>query len=418
MKKNMQARIQAALDKRLPESTALLCAMMKYPSTPGQEHELMLFLQQALVSRHVQITKIPLSDAIVHDPDYCNPVPDIKYEGRFNLRVSRPGRGKGRKLLFNAHTDVVPASEGMTHAWNPQVTDGVIYGRGACDDKGQIALFHLVMNVLDELGVQLKGELVAHLVNEEENGGNGSLAMVRQGETADFCVVLEPTESRMLTSIRGAVWFKIKFKGIAGHSGTAGQTKSALLMARDAIAILEGYHAGLLKASRGFKLFDDFPNPMPITFGRLQAGNWPASAPNAATLEGVLGFLPNKTKEDICREMKAALVAGGLAEDDFELTFMYRHDCSVLAPEHEFPQMMLRSAAAAGQPLTVGGMPASCDAWFYNNQLQIPTLVFGAGTLKVAHSVKENIAVADIARAAAILVNFIIEFCEADGSGE
>ncbi len=373
----------------------------------------MLFLQKALASRNVKVEPIPLSDALIHDPDYCTPVPDIKYDGRFNLRISRPGTGNGRKLLFNAHTDVVPASEGMTHAWNPVVEGDIIYGRGACDDKGQVALFYLAMKVLDEMGLKLKGDIVAHLVNEEENGGNGSLAMARTGEKADFCIVLEPTENRLLTSIRGAVWFKIKFKGIAGHSGSVGQTKSALLMARDAIAILEKYHANLLKASRGFKLFDAFPNPMPITFGKLQAGNWPAAAPNAATMEGVLGFLPNKTKEDICQEMKAALIEGGLAENDFELSFMYRHDCSVLDPQHEGSQLMLKSAAVAGHPLTLDGMPASCDAWFYNNQLNVPTLVFGAGTLKVAHSIKENIAITDIAKSAEILLNFIVEYCEA-----
>lgn len=408
----MQAKIQAAVKKLLPCAENFLCDIMRYPSTSGQEHELMLFLEQSFSAQNVRIERVPLSDTIIHDPDYCDPVPDIKYDGRFNLRVSRPGLGNGHKLMFNAHTDVVPASEGMTHAWNPEVKDGIVYGRGACDDKGQIALFYLVIKTLDELGIQLRGDIVTHLVNEEENGGNGSLAMARTGEKADFCIVLEPSGNRLLTSIRGAVWFKIKFKGIAGHSGQAGQTKSALLMVRDAIAILEKYHADLLKSSRGFKLFDAYPNPMPITFGKLQAGNWPAAAPNAATLEGVLGFLPNKTKEDICGEMKAALLAGGLAAEDFELTFMYRHDCSVLDPEHEVPLLLLKTAAAAGYPLTVDGMTASCDAWFYNNQLNIPTLVFGAGSLKVAHSVKENIAVADIARTAEILVNFIIEYCE------
>ena len=409
----MQARIQAAVKKFLPATRDFLCEIIKYPSVSGQEHDLMLFLEKALASPHVKVERVPLSDALLNDPDYCNPVPDIKYDGRFNLRVSRAGSGNGRKLLFNAHTDVVPASEGMTHAWKPVVDGDRIFGRGACDDKGQVALFYLILHALDEMGLKLKGELVAHLVNEEENGGNGSLAMARTGEKADFCIVLEPTENRLLTSIRGAVWFKLKCKGIAGHSGAVGQTKSALLMARDAIAILEKYHAQLLKSSRGFKLFDAYPNPMPITFGKLQAGNWPAAAPNAATMEGVLGFLPNKTKEEICSEMKAALIAGGLAESDFELSFMYRHDCSVLDPDHAGAQLMLKSAAAAGHPLNLDGMPASCDAWFYNNQLQVPTLVFGAGTLKVAHSIEENIALADIARAAEILLHFIAEYCEA-----
>lgn len=409
----MPSKIQATIAKLLPETEAFLSTIMKYPSVSGEEHELMLYLKQAFALKSIQVTAVPLHDTIIKDPDYCDPVPGIKYEGRFNLRLCRPGSGKGHTLLFNAHTDVVPASDGMTEAWNPRVDNGVVYGRGACDDKGQVALLHLVFKALDELHIELKGDLVAHLVNEEENGGNGSLAMARRGEKADFCVVLEPTENRLLTSIRGAVWFKIRFKGIAGHSGSAGQTKSALLMARDAIAILEKYHANLLANSRGFALFDSYTNPMPITFGKLQAGNWPAAAPNSATLEGVLGFLPNKTKEEICNEMRQALLDGGFTADDFELTFMYRHDCSVVDPAHEAPQRLLQSAAATGHPLSIGGMPASCDAWFYNNQLHIPTVVFGAGTLKVAHSIKECIALSDIAQAAEVLVNFILDYCEA-----
>lgn len=409
----MKEKIQETISKLLPDARAFLCDIMKYPSTSGQEHELMLFLERKFQELNNEVGRVALYDDIINDPDYCNPVPDIKYDGRFNLKVSKKGKGQGKTLLFNAHTDVVPPSEGMTDPWNPRIEGDTVFGRGACDDKGQVTLFYLVMKVLDELGIDLDGNIIGNLVNEEENGGNGSLAMTRAGETADACIVLEPTEQRLLTSIRGAVWFKIQFKGIAGHSGTAGQTKSALLMARDAIGVLEKYHAGLLAASKGFPLFDPYSNPMPITFGKLEAGNWPAAAPNKATLEGVLGFLPNKTKEDICREMKEALLNGGigLTEDDFELSFMYRHDCSVLETGHELPQMLLESAEKTGVSLKIDAMTASCDAWFYNNQLHIPTLVFGAGTLKVAHSKDEQINMTEIGEAAGTILNFILEYC-------
>ncbi|MGE4563926.1 MAG: M20 family metallopeptidase [Victivallaceae bacterium] len=404
--------IESAVAELLPDAQRFLCEIMRFPSTPGQEHDEMLFLEKAFAKLPVKVERVNLSESIKNDPDYCDPVPDIVYDGRFNLRVRIPGAGEGRKLMFNAHTDAVPPSDGMTEAWNPRIEDGKIYGRGACDDKGQVAVFYLVCKVIAKLGLKFKGDIVGHLVNEEENGGNGSLAMARTGEKADACIVLEPTESRILTSIRGAVWFKIAFRGVAGHSGQAGQTKSALLMARDAIGILEKYHAGLLAASRGFPLFDPYPNPMPITFGKLHAGNWPAAAPNSAVLEGVLGFLPNKTKEEICAEMKAALIAGGLNESDFDLSFMYRHDCSVVDPQHELPQGLLKAAEAVNVPLRIDAFTASCDAWFYNNQLGIPTVVFGAGTLKVAHSIHEHIEVASIGETAKVLVDYIAGFCE------
>ena len=201
--------------------------------------------------------------------------------------------------------------------------------------------------------------------------------------------------------------------GKAGHSGQAGVTRSALLMARDAIGILEKYHAELLAKSRGIPLFDAFPNPMPITFGRIEAGNWPASAPSRAVVEGVLGLLPNKTYNQVCDEMRLALATGG---DEFlarncQLSFMYRHDSSVLAPDHDLPQRLLRAAASAGQPLQISAMTASCDAWFYNNQAHIPTVVFGPGTLTVAHSKDEHINMQEIAAAATTLTTFLLDYC-------
>jgi len=382
-----------------------LCDLIRYESTPGNEHEVMLFCEREFKKLGVTVERVPMSDAIRNDPDYSTPVPDVKYDGRFNLRVVRKGSGKGRKLIINAHTDVVPASEGQVNAFSPRVENGIVYGRGACDDKGQVALLYLLFKALDK--TQIAGDVVAHIVNEEENGGNGSLAMARTGEKADGCIVLEASEGKLFTSIRGAVWFRIVFHGKAGHSGQAGQTKSALLIARDAIALLEKYHAELLAASRGLPLFDPFPNPMPITFGKLNAGNWPAAAPSRAALEGVLGLLPNKTKEQVMAGMQEVL-----APLNAELTFMYRHDSSVVDPQHELPQSILAAAKKAGHPLEVSAMTASCDAWFYNNQLGIPTVVFGAGTLKVAHSKDEQIPMQEIANTAEILLTLIQDYCQ------
>ena len=407
------AAIRDAVVRFLPDTEQLLCDLIAFPSTSGEEHAAMVFLAERFGDLDAAVERVPLSDDLRLDPDYSDPVPDIAYDGRFNLRVRRPGAGGGRTLLLNAHTDVVPPSEGMSSPWSARREGGVVYGRGACDDKGQVALVYLLYRVLAALGVTLKGDLIAHLVVEEENGGNGSLAMVRRGERADGCIVIEVTEGRVLTSIRGAVWFRLVFRGKAGHSGQAGGTRSALLMARDAIGILEKYHADLLAASRGFPLFDPYPNPMPITFGRLQSGVWPAATPSRAVLEGVLGFLPNRSKEDVCAEIREALLTSGdsFGAHDFELSFMYRHDCSVVDPAHELPQQLLAAGEALGQVPAVGAMTASCDAWFYNNQIGIPTVVYGPGALSAAHSKDEHIRMDDIAAAAERLLHFLCGYC-------
>ena len=409
----MANTIRDAVQKLLPETEKFLCDLIRFPSTPGQEHELMLFVEEQFRKLGVTVERVALHESIKSDPDYSTPVPDIKYEGRFNLRLVRPGRGGGRKLLLNAHTDVVPPSEGMLNAWSPRVEDGVVYGRGACDDKGQVALVYLLFKTLDALKIRLAGDIVAHLVVEEENGGNGTFARARTGENAYGCLVLEATDGKLCTSVRGAVWFRLVLHGKAGHSGAPGMSRSALLMARDAIAILEKYHAQLLASSRGIPLFDPFPNPMPITFGKLHSGTWPATAPSQAVIEGVQGLLPNKTKEQVMEEMRQALVQGGdeFFGRNFDLSFMYRHDSSVVDPQHELPQGVLAAAKKVGAPLEVSGMPASCDGWFYCNQLGIPSIVYGPGTLKVAHSKDEQIAMREIATAGEVLTHFVQEYC-------
>ena len=408
--------IQAAVQKHLPDAQDTLCDLIRVQSASGREQDLMERLRALYLDLDVDVEPVWLSDDLRNDPDYSTPIPDLHYEGRFNLRVVRHGSGGGRRVIFNTHTDVVPPSEGMEQPWEPRVRDGIVLGRGACDAKGQIVTILLVLKALDEMGVRLKGDTIAHLVVEEENGGNGTLAMARRGEQADACIILEPTAGKLMTSIRGAVWFRLVFSGKAGHSGEAGKSRSALLMARDAMGILEKYHDDLLAASRGIPIFDPHPNPMPITFGRLQAGNWPAAAPSRAVMEGVLGLLPNRTKEEVCEEMRGALVEGGdeFLAKNFELTFMYRHDSSVLDPDHELPRALLAAGRKTGAPLVVAGMPASCDAWFYNNQLGIPTVVTGPGTLGVAHSKDEQIDMREIAAAAAMFVTFLMDYCGAE----
>ncbi len=407
----MSAAPNATPEPQLAAATqSFLCDLIRFPSTSGQEAAAMDFLRAAVSNLGCEVTVCPLSNTLRQDRDYSDPIPDIEYDGRYCLRVRLPGSGGGRSVLFNTHVDVVPASEGMEDAFTPRVEQGIVYGRGACDAKGQVACLYALLRALRH--ERRAGDVIVHFVVEEENGGNGSLAMARRGEEADACVVLEPTDGHLYASVRGAVWFRLVFRGKAGHSGAASATRSALLLARDAMASLEGYHADLLRASRGLPLFDDHPNPMPLTFGRLQAGNWPAAAPNTAVLEGVLGLLPNKSKEEVMAEFRDRLFgAGHFTPDNLDVHFMYRHDSSVLDPDHELPRALLRAADAAGAPLAVAGMPASCDAWFYNNKLSIPTVVAGPGSLKVAHSREEQIALAEVLGFASLLGDFVRDYC-------
>jgi len=397
----------------LPTAEEFLRKLVAFPSLPGEEHDAMLFLEHELAALGGDVSRVPMTDSLKKDPEYSWPIQDIAYDGRFNLRFERKGSAPGPTLIFNAHVDVVPPSDGMMEPWKLNREGDTLYGRGACDDKGPLAAVYLALLALEKLDIDVPGNVVLHIVNEEENGGNGTLAMIRTNEKADGCIVMEPSAGKLFTSIRGAVWFRIHFRGTSGHSGQAGKTRSALGMARKAMDALEHYHSSLLRESRGIPLFDEHPYPMPLTFGKLHAGNWPAAAPGEALLEGVLGFLPNKTRDAVCKEMHAALVSPttGLKADDFELQFTYRHDCSVIDPSEPLPASVLSAASHLGVPLEPAAFPASCDAWFYSNILGIPTVVYGPGDLKFAHSSDEQINLHEIGDSAAVLLQTMATFC-------
>ena len=410
-----QQKINDAVAANLPRTEKFLCDLVATPSLPGQESAAMELVAQAF-AQIADVTALPLSNDLRKDRDYCDPISDIDYQGRSNLRAVVAGAGGGKNLLLNTHIDTVPPSQGQDRPFEPQIIDGAITGRGSCDAKGQAATIFLTMAAIADLGVKLSGDLIGHLVVEEEVGGNGTLAMVRRGENADGCVVLEPTELRLLTSIRGAVWFRVTLTGKPGHSGEAGKTRSALKMASRVIEILENYHAALLTESLSdpaCEIFKDYPNPMPLTIGKLHAGNWAATSPGEAVLEGVLGLLPNKTADQVMAEIRTAISTEGGADimDNFDIHFMYRHDCSVCPTDHELVKQFSLAAQASNLQVKIDAMTASCDAWFYNNQLDIPTVVFGGGSLSVAHSNNERMPIADLQSAAKTLVNLAVQWC-------
>jgi len=394
------------------DAVALLSELIAFESTDGNEGPVMRYMHERMADVADEVEFVEVTEAIKDDPDYSYPVVTT-YGDRPNIRAVKRGSGGGKSVILNTHLDVVPPSAGHVDPFVAREEDGVIHGRGACDAKGQVTTIWLLFRLLDELDIQLAGDIIAHLVIEEEIGGNGTVAMARYGDTADACVVLEPTDFVLLPQVRGAVWFDATVYGQAGHSGSGG-TVSALLKAIDVIRIFTDYHDRILAESRGkYPLFDQFENPMPLTVGRLEAGDWPAQAPQRATLQGVLGLLPDRTKEQVMAEMEAAVRESGdpwLAEH-FEIEFTYRHDANVIEPDHPLVLALQDAVRGIGREAHVSAMTASCDAWMYNNQLEIPTVVFGPGSLSVAHSDREQIPVRDMLDAAAALAGFMAGFC-------
>ncbi len=135
------------------------------------------------------------------------------YEGRYNYVFKLLPRGghnpKGRSLALNAHIDVVAPY------LPPAVKDGIVSGRGACDDKGGVAVMIRAAQLLDRLVkeglVRLNRQATFMFVIEEETGGNGSLSLAldkKLRKEYDSILVHECTDNRIHPANRGAVWYR------------------------------------------------------------------------------------------------------------------------------------------------------------------------------------------------------------------
>ena len=186
----------------LPEAVDFLEQIIRFPSLSGQEEEVIQFMYKAFLPLADEVTLVPLSDDLINDPEYSSPIPDIKYNGRHYLRLKINGTGSGQSIILNAHSDVVPASAKDRDQFVPYQKDGFVYGRGASDDKGQITTFYLLLKLIKEKGLKFEGDIIFHIVVEEENGGNGTLAAIRSGDRADAVIVLESSSLKIFSSVR------------------------------------------------------------------------------------------------------------------------------------------------------------------------------------------------------------------------
>jgi succinyl-diaminopimelate desuccinylase len=138
----------------------------------------------------------------------------------------------GPNLCFAGHTDVVPP--GNLEAWTTppfaaQIRDGVLYGRGAVDMKGEIACFiAAAQRFLARGGGALPGSISLLITGDEEGDSvNGTVKVLdwlkARGEVLHACVVGEPSSRHAVgdeikIGRRGSLNGELVVEGKQGHA--------------------------------------------------------------------------------------------------------------------------------------------------------------------------------------------------------
>ena len=137
--------------------------------------------------------------------------------------VGRIGDGE-RILLYDSHIDTVGIGDPDEWNWDPfegKVEDGVLFARGACDEKGSTPGMVYGLALARELGL-LEGFSAYYFGNMEEwNDGQAPHAFVQtEGIKPDFVVIGEPTKMQIYRGHKGRVEFKIVAKGRSAHAAS------------------------------------------------------------------------------------------------------------------------------------------------------------------------------------------------------
>jgi len=405
--------ITAAVDKSACEARDILKDLIRIRSFSGSETQAIELCRNRFARAGCECELVPVPQSITEDPDYSRTDQPISYEGRSNLVAVRKGSGGGKSVIVQSHVDVVPA-DGWDDAFAPRDDGQFIFGRGACDAKGPVAAIWLAMKALADIGFRPSGDMQAQIVIEEEFGGNGALALIGQGYRADAVIVVEPSQLQIHPANRGCVWFQIEIEGLSAHMGRKYEAISAVDLACKVINALYDYERRLVADSANYPGFERYTNPVQVNIGMLNAGNWPSTVPGSAIIEGGVGFLPNRSREQVKQEIKTAIES----IDDPWLLSHYRlgfnklhNDSYEIAYDHPAVLALHEAALAAGIESEVFGWNVSCDARLYSRIGGMPTVVFGPGSVTDAHGTEEKVEFAQVVKAAEAIVRFVMDWC-------
>ncbi len=135
---------------------------------------------------------------------------------RPNVVATLPGRSADApSLMLLAHMDTVGV-EGMSAPFLPWEQHGQVYGRGAQDMKGSIAVMLALAESLITAGHRPEGDLTLAFVSDEEADSIGAQRLV-EDPISEQTVVLEPTGMEIAVAHRGFAWYTVTAEGRAAH---------------------------------------------------------------------------------------------------------------------------------------------------------------------------------------------------------
>ncbi|MCL4516126.1 MAG: M20 family metallopeptidase [Firmicutes bacterium] len=365
----------------------LTSKLVKFNTTnpPGNEGEITRFLADFMhdIGMKVQVWEIS--------------------SGRLGV-IGRLEGGVDRVLVFNGHTDVVPPGDNWASPpfeATVQEKDGKLFGRGTSDMKGAIASMIVAFEKLAKVPKAQRPHLELHLVPDEEDAGKGAVYLVENEMVkADAAVFGEPTNLQVNIAEKGAAWMKARCYGLAAHASVPFNGINSINKAAEVIMKLEKGMPQILKPKT-----HPLVGEATINIGTITGGTRVNTVPDFCEFTIDRRMIPGEIADNVLEEIRR--VVGDLAQIEL---FHVEEPAETLEQERIVTVARQSVTKIVGKDLGIGGFVGSTDARFYINQVGVPSIILGPGSMKVAHQVNEFVEIAELEKAVEIYFDIALSF--------
>ncbi|MGH2986541.1 MAG: M20 family metallopeptidase [Solirubrobacterales bacterium] len=428
----------AAIDERSNELVDLACELIRFDTTTRGEAGEPARDEAALQQRLARLLAEAGAEVELWEPTpgeldrWQRQVPaGLGFAGRPQLIARFPGSSDGSSLLLNGHIDVVsaePRERWSSDPFAPEVRDGRLYGRGACDMKGGVAAMVAAAVAIAESGIELEGELIVSTVTDEEWNGAGALALAARGVGADAGIVPEATGFEPWIACRGVLCPTVTVEGRPGHAEMPQpdwREGGAVNAIEKTTVVLEAVRA-LRERWRERDGEHPLLAPGELVPTVIQGGEWWVNYPASCTTTVDVTYLPQQGDADgawgtgLEREIEAWILKRAredewLAENPPSFEWGTNLAPAEIAPEHPIVACALAAGEAVGRPGKAAALQGWHDAATFT-RFGTPTISYGPAGLSndgetMAHAVDEFVPVDDLVACAKALAIAALRWC-------
>jgi acetylornithine deacetylase len=301
-------------------------------------------------------------------------------------------------FVLSGHTDVVPVDgqDWSSDPFKPEVRDGLLYGRGACDMKGFVGT---ALGLASEIGkAKLQRPIHFALSYDEEVGCVGVKGLLddlkAQNLKPALAIIGEPTLMKIVGAHKGGAKLLTRCCGREAHSSGPEKGANAVMMAGEFVTLLDSVWDELRADSD--PRFDPPHSTVQATV--IHGGTAVNILAKEAEVTWEYRCLPDRDPTKIIKRVKSRAAAEVLPKyrrraPEASLTTELQAQYPGLTMDEESPAILLaRELTGANQ---VEAVAYGTEAGHFQSY-GIPAVICGPGSIEQAHRPDEFCALSEL----------------------